>query len=84
MLLNLVNYLRVVKSAAVVFEVDYLRGLAEEIQLSPRVIVAFFEGLQGGCCLAFEAEGGGNFGPVEFEGGGALGWVLVASRAQLE
>jgi len=33
--------------------------------------------------LAFEAEGGGDFGPVEFQGGGALGVVLAEMTSQV-
>lgn len=34
--------------------------------------MAFFECQERGRCLALEAEGGGDFGPVEFGGGGTL------------
>jgi hypothetical protein len=79
MLFNLVNYLPIVEGAAVVFEVDGLRGLGEQVDFSARVIVPLFEGLEGGRCLTFEAKRGGDFVPVEFEGGGALGWMSVDS-----
>ena len=35
------------------FEVDGLGLLREEIDFSTRIIIALFEGLKGGCCLAF-------------------------------
>ena len=70
---DFVDYPRVVESAAVVLEVDRLRLRAQQIDFAARVVVAFFERLEGACCLAFEAEGGGDFGPVKFQGGGALG-----------
>lgn len=54
-------------------EVDGLRLRAQQVDFAARVIVALFEGLEGGCRLPFEAEGGGDFGPVEFQGDGALG-----------
>lgn len=54
-------------------EVDGLGLRAQQVDLAARVVVALFEGLERRCGLAFEAEGGGDFGPVEFQGGGALG-----------
>ena len=65
-------------------KVDGLGLRAEQVDFAARVVVALFEGLEGGCCLAFEAEGGGYFGPVEFQGGGALGWVSVGFNASLD
>lgn len=82
--LDLVDDGRVVESAAVVLEVDGLGLRAEQVQFAARVIVALLEGLEGRCRLPFETERGGDFGPVEFQGGGALGWVLVGSRACLD
>ena len=81
---DLVDYPRVVEGAAIVLEVDGLRLRAQQVDFAARVIVALFEGLEGGCRLAFEAEGGGDFGPVEFQGGGALGSVSVGFYTGLE
>lgn len=62
-------------------EVDGLGLRAEQIDFAARVLVALLKGLEGRCRLAFEAEGGGDFGPVKFQGGGALEWVSVGSEA---
>lgn len=70
---DLVDDGRVVQRAAVVLEVDGLGLRAEQVDFAARIIVALLEGLQRGGRLAFEAEGGGDFGPVEFQGRGALG-----------
>lgn len=64
-------------------EVDGLGLRAQQVDFAARVVVALFEGLERGCRLAFETERGGDFGPVEFQGGGALGWVSVGSNASL-
>lgn len=54
------------------------RGLGfQGLEAAARVVVAFFEGGEGGGGAAFEAEGGGEVGPVDFGGGGTLvvgGW----------
>lgn len=43
--------------------------------------MSLLEGSEGGGGLAFEAELGAQLGPVEFEGGGALGefvsWLMM-------
>ena len=71
-------------------EVDFFRLGLQEVDAAAGVVIALLEGLEGGCGLAFEAEGGGDFVPVEFEGGGALeggerGVLLVGGyRSQLE
>lgn len=80
---DLVDHGRVVQGVAVVLEVDGLGLRAQQVDLAARVVVALFEGLERGCRLAFETERGGDFGPVEFQGGGALGWVSVGSNASL-
>lgn len=65
-------------------EVDRLRLSGESVDFAASVIVAFLEGGERGGGLAFEAEGAGDFGPVEFQGWGALdsrqGQQEVASR----
>lgn len=38
----------------------------EEVDAAPGVVVALFEGGEGGGGGAFEVEGGGDFVPVEF------------------
>ena len=73
MALDLVDDGTVVERGAVVREVDFLGLGLELVNAAAGVVVALFEGLKGGCGLAFKAEGGGDFGPVEFEGGRALG-----------
>lgn len=45
------------------------------MDLAAGVVVALLEGLQGGCGLAAEAQGGGDLGPVDLERGAALGVV---------
>lgn len=47
-------------------EIDGLGLVLQQVEAAAGVVVALLEGLQGGCGLAFEAEGGGDFGPVEF------------------
>ena len=64
-------------------KIDGLRLRAQQIKLAPRIIVALLEGLESGCRLAFEAERGGDFVPVKFQGGGALENVLVESHASI-
>ncbi len=81
---DFVDYGRVVQRAAVLLEVDGLGLRAQQVDFAPRVIVALLKGLERGCRLAFEAEGGGDFDPVEFQGGGALGWMSVGSGASLD
>ena len=80
---DLVHYAGVVEGAAVVLKVDGLGLRLEQVEFAARVVIALFEGLEGGCRLTFEAEGGGDFGPVEFQGGGALGRLLVGFNAVL-
>ena len=65
MALDLVDDGGVVEGAAVVLEVDGLGLRAEQVELPARVVVALLEGLERGGGLAFEAEGGGDFGPVQ-------------------
>jgi len=67
-------------------EVDSGGEGGEGVELAAGVVVAFFERGEGGGGLAFEAEGGGDAVPVDFEGcGGALflgvGLVRVGLRA---
>ena len=81
MAFDLVDYAGVVEGAAVLLEVDGLGLRLEEVEFAARVVVALFEGLEGSCRLTFEAEGGGDFGPVEFQGGGALGRLSVEFNA---
>ena len=81
MAFDLVDYAGVVEGAAVLLQVDGLGLRLEEVEFAARVVVALFEGLEGSCRLTFEAEGGGDFGPVEFQGGGALGRLSVEFNA---
>ena len=83
MAFDLVDYAGVVEGAAVLLEVDGLGLRLQQVEFAARIVVALFEGLEGGCRLTFEAEGGGDFGPVEFQGGGALGRLLVGFNAVL-
>ena len=78
---DLVHDACVVEGAAVLLEVDGLGLRLEQVELAARVVVALLEGLEGGGRLTFEAEGGGDFGPVEFQGGGALGRLSVGFDA---
>ena len=80
---DLVHYAGVVERAAVLLEVDGLGLRLQQVEFAARVVVALFESLESGCRLTFEAEGGGDFGPVEFQGGGALGQVSVGFNAAL-
>ena len=73
----------VVKGAAIVLEVNGLGLRLQQVEFAACVVVTLLEGLEGGCGLTFEAEGGGDFGPVEFQGGGALGRVSVGFNAAL-
>jgi len=50
------------------------------LDFSTGIVVALFEGGEGGGCLAFEAEGGGDFGPVDLEGCAALDEGLKVSK----
>lgn len=68
MLLDLIDNGLVLKGRAVLCEVDFLGLLGEELHPAAGVFVALFEGLEGGDGLAAEAEGAGDFGPVELEG----------------
>ena len=61
-------------------EIDALGGLGEGVDFSAGVVVALFEGGEGGCRVAFEVEGGGEFGPVDFGGGGALESMVSLDR----
>ena len=74
MVLDLVHDALVLQGVAVVREVDALRLVRENLQFAARVVVALLEGLEGRGGLAFEAEGGADFRPVNFEGGASLGW----------
>ena len=53
-------------------EVDALGCVRQNLDFSAGIIVALFEGGEGGGCLPFQAEGGGDFGPVDLEGCAAL------------
>lgn len=44
----------------------------EESDLAAGIFIALLEGEEGGGGLALEAEGGGDFGPLDFEGGASL------------
>lgn len=72
--LDLVDYALVLQDAAVVREIDCLRLVGQHLHFAARVVVAFLERLQGRGCLAFEAEGGADFAPVDFESCAALFW----------
>jgi len=73
--LDLVHDALVLERAAVVREVDLLRRVGQQLHFAPRVVVALLEGLEGCGRLALQAEGGADFGPVDFECGAALwGW----------
>lgn len=74
MTLYVVNDRRVLQLGTVFGEIDLRRLRGEEIKFPSRVVIALFEGEQSGGGLALEAEGGGDFGPVEFGGCGALFW----------
>ena len=80
---DLVDDSGVAEGAAVVLEVDGLILRAQHVDFAAGVIVALFEGLEGGRRLAFEAEGGGDFVPVEFQGGGALGKDISRVHSKL-
>jgi hypothetical protein len=71
-LLDLINDGLVLEDGAVVAEVDRLGLLGKDLDLAARVIVALLEGLETRRRLAAEAEGGGDFSPVELERGGSL------------
>lgn len=70
--LDLVDDGLVLQDIAVVREVDGLGLLGQNLQLAAGLIVTLLEGLEGGGCLATEAEGAGDLGPVELESGAAL------------
>ena len=53
-------------------EVDGLGRVGEHLNFSAGVVVALLEGGEGLGCGAFEGEGGGDFGPVDLEGGTPL------------
>jgi hypothetical protein len=55
-----------------VCEVDILGLFREELDFSPGIFIALFEGLEGGGCIAFEAEGCGYSDPIDLEGGAPL------------
>lgn len=71
---------------AIVREIDILRLGLEEIDLATGVFIALLEGEEGGGSLALEAEGGGDFDPLDFEGSASLqggGRVVSERRGQL-
>jgi len=70
--LDLVDDGLVLERRAVVVEVDGLRRVGQHLDLAAGVVVALLEGLQAAGGLAAEAEGGGDFGPVDFQGGAPL------------
>ena len=70
--LDLVDHALVLEDASVVREVDRLRLVRQHLHFAARVVVAFLERLQGRGRLAFEAEGGAYFAPVDFESCAAL------------
>jgi len=67
----------VFEQAAVVGEVDGLGCVGEGLHFAAGVVVAFFEGGEGAGGAAAEAELGGEFAPVQFEGGAGLGGGLA-------
>ncbi len=73
MLFDFINHGAVVERGSVFGEVDRLRLLVQGGEFAAGVVVALFEGLEGRCGAAFQAEGGGDSGPVDFGCGGALG-----------
>lgn len=78
MLLHLIDHGGVVERGAVAGEIDGLGLLGEGGKLAAGVVVTFLEGLEGGGGGAFEAEGAGDVGPVDFRGYGALGEEMVS------
>ena len=72
MLFDFIDHGAVGERGSVFGKVDGLRLLVQGGEFAAGVVVALFEGLEGGCGAAFEAEGGGNSGPVDFGCGGAL------------
>lgn len=62
----------ILENGAVVREIDGLRRVGEHLDFSAGVVVALFEGGEGLGCRAFEGERGGDFGPVDLEGGTPL------------
>jgi hypothetical protein len=83
MLFDLVHHGGVVEGGFVVGKIDGLGLGLQQVDAAAGVVVALLEGLDGGCGLAFEAEGGGDSVPVEFCGGGALGVGSAVWRAFL-
>lgn len=75
---DLIDHGTVVERGPVFAEVDGLRLVLERGEFAAGVVVALFEGLERGCGAAFEAQGGGDAGPVDFGGCGALEGVSVS------
>jgi len=63
--LDLVDDGLVLQHRVEVREVDGLGGVGEDLHLAAGVVVALFEGREGRGGLSLEAEGGGDFRPVE-------------------
>lgn len=72
MLLDLVDDLGVFEDRAVVPEVDGLGLVGEHLDFAAGIVVAFFEGREGGGGAAAEVELGGDFAPVELCGCSSL------------
>ena len=72
MLLDLVDDGLVLELRAVGGEVYRLGCFRKDLDFSAGVVVSLLEGCESGCGLAFEAEGGADFGPVDFEGCASL------------
>jgi hypothetical protein len=70
--LNLVDHSLVIEETAVVREVDLLGSVLEGSNLAAGILVALLEGLQLSRRLAFQAQGGGDTGPIDFEGSASL------------
>ena len=84
MLLDFINDARISKGRAIVSEVDGFRELRKLVHFAASIFVALFKGLKCSECLAFEAQGGGDFVPVEFEGGGALEKGVSGFRSSIQ
>ena len=72
MLFNLVDNGLILEDGPVVCEVDFLGLLREQRYATAGIFITFLEGLKGCNGLAAEAEGIGDFGPVELKGCAAL------------
>jgi hypothetical protein len=70
----------VLEQAAVVGEVDGLRGVGEGLDFAARVVVALFEGGERAGGAAAEAELRGQFAPVQLERCAGLGCCLLVRK----